>query len=60
MGGMGKTANTATSTMKLDTKTTAILSAINYLIKTQDLSPADIYTLIDELIEKAQANRLHQ
>jgi len=47
-------------TMKLNTQTTAILSAINYLIKTQDLSPADIYTLIEELIEKAQANRLNQ
>ena len=40
--------------MKQDTKHLDAISAIGYLIKTQELSPAQIYELIEELIETAQ------
>ena len=46
--------------MKNDNKHLDAISAIGYLIKTQELSPAQIYELIEELIEKAQADRLNQ
>ena len=40
--------------MKLQTQTAVVLSAIDYLIKTQSLSPEDIRALIKKTLKEGE------